>query len=416
MVNDSCKDSFKKFTDESALVCLPPSEDDNDEKEKQEVKNLAEPTAKRQRIAYHTFAEEIVPILREYEDTSRVIVKIRFTLVCDDFSSINVPRDDSVTFSNPLFKFDVNFNSSDINPLFDEVLEDIECKDSYDSNLDESTFQVTPLFDSNKDECLAPGTTLRFLLPMIFIQVSYCLTKAIYIQNKGPTSGIRANRGTLSKKNTRTTNKHSLSDLYKNCLTLANDEFSQHLSDDEASNHEDASDTSVAPKQQQQVIPQTTVISNIKSIILIDRRSYDLWAMEMEHYLEIHCDNVVWKVIQMKLREKNFQLERMVLFAYSTRTYEKIYGMADAKRNLRSHQNVVLALLLLLQPIFHKNKLLLVLLMKLFILSFPNNQRTGTCLHGRPEQIDDLTYKIKWLINCGSYAEMIAITMKKYRI
>ncbi|GJY27976.1 ribonuclease H-like domain-containing protein [Tanacetum coccineum] len=34
----------------------------------------------------------------------------------------------------------------------------------------------------------------------------------------------------------------------------ANDEFSQHLSDDEASNHEDASDTSVAPKQKQQVI------------------------------------------------------------------------------------------------------------------------------------------------------------------
>ncbi|GJU09915.1 hypothetical protein Tco_1132311 [Tanacetum coccineum] len=32
----------------------------------------------------------------------------------------------------------------------------------------------------------------------------------------------------------------------------ANDEFSQHLSDDEASNHEDASDTGAAPKQQQQ--------------------------------------------------------------------------------------------------------------------------------------------------------------------
>ncbi|GKA69179.1 reverse transcriptase domain-containing protein, partial [Tanacetum coccineum] len=48
IVNDTCKDSFKKFTDEPALVCLPPSEDDNDEKEKQEVKNLAESTAKRQ--------------------------------------------------------------------------------------------------------------------------------------------------------------------------------------------------------------------------------------------------------------------------------------------------------------------------------------------------------------------------------
>ncbi|GJZ12093.1 reverse transcriptase domain-containing protein [Tanacetum coccineum] len=40
--------SFKKFTDEPALVCLPPSEDDNDKKEKQEVKNLAESTAKHQ--------------------------------------------------------------------------------------------------------------------------------------------------------------------------------------------------------------------------------------------------------------------------------------------------------------------------------------------------------------------------------
>ncbi|GJX40352.1 reverse transcriptase domain-containing protein [Tanacetum coccineum] len=198
--------SYQEFCDQfdfkvKGLVCLPPSEDDNDEKEKQEVKNLAESTAKRQtRITpclknfkvickesiFHsnktpqvssvfaitstlpsiepkdslimgdehlsTFsAEEIVPIPRESEDTSRSDSK-NVLPSCDDFSSINVPRDDSVTFSNPLFEFDVNFNSSDINPLFDEVLEDIECKDSYDSNLDESTFLVTPLSDSNKDE------------------------------------------------------------------------------------------------------------------------------------------------------------------------------------------------------------------------------------------------------------------------
>ncbi|GJS02789.1 putative ribonuclease H-like domain-containing protein [Tanacetum coccineum] len=48
----------------------------------------------------------------------------------------------------------------------------------------------------------------------------------------------------------------------------ANDEFSQHLSDDEVSNHEDGSDTGDAPKQQQQMIPQTTAISNIKLLIL----------------------------------------------------------------------------------------------------------------------------------------------------
>ncbi|GKD29496.1 hypothetical protein Tco_1240274, partial [Tanacetum coccineum] len=76
----------------------------------------------------------------------------------------------------------------------------------------------------------------------------------------------------------------------------ANDEFSQHLSDDEASNHEDASDTGAAPKQQQQVIPQTTAISNIKLPIL-KKEEYDIWAMEMEHYLE-YINNDVWKVIQ----------------------------------------------------------------------------------------------------------------------
>ncbi|GKE18310.1 hypothetical protein Tco_1425887 [Tanacetum coccineum] len=82
----------------------------------------------------------------------------------DFFSSINVPRDDFVTFSNPLFEFDVNFNSSDINPLFDKVLEDIECEDSYDSNLDESTFLGTPLSNFKKDECLAPGDDIEILL------------------------------------------------------------------------------------------------------------------------------------------------------------------------------------------------------------------------------------------------------------
>ncbi|GKE02696.1 hypothetical protein Tco_1390679 [Tanacetum coccineum] len=81
----------------------------------------------------------------------------------------------------------------------------------------------------------------------------------------------------------------------------ANDVFSQHLSDDEASFHEDASDngtTTNKPKQQQQqqLIPTTTTISNIKLPIL-KKEEYDIWAMEMEHYLE-YIDNDVWKVIQ----------------------------------------------------------------------------------------------------------------------
>ncbi|GJR82198.1 putative ribonuclease H-like domain-containing protein, partial [Tanacetum coccineum] len=81
----------------------------------------------------------------------------------------------------------------------------------------------------------------------------------------------------------------------------ANDVFSQHLSDDEASFHKDASENGTAsnkPKQQQQqqLIPTTTIISNIKLPIL-KKEEYDIWVMEMEHYLE-YIDNDVWKVIQ----------------------------------------------------------------------------------------------------------------------
>ncbi|GKC95247.1 reverse transcriptase domain-containing protein [Tanacetum coccineum] len=223
MVNDTCKDSFKRFTDEPALVCLPPLEDDNDEKEKQEVKNLAEPTAKRQthitpclknfkvtqkeRIFHSnktpqvssvfaiastlptiepkdylimgdehhsTFrVEEIVSNLRKSEDTfdnnkgcdltfSNLLIGSK-----DNDNSIlkeDVQEENFQVYSNHLFEFDVNFNSSDVNPLFDKVLEDIECKDSYDSNLDESTFLVTPLSDCNKDECIAPGDDIEILL------------------------------------------------------------------------------------------------------------------------------------------------------------------------------------------------------------------------------------------------------------
>ncbi|GJS22005.1 hypothetical protein Tco_0450637 [Tanacetum coccineum] len=81
----------------------------------------------------------------------------------ESLSDEDVPEDIKI-YSNPLFEFDDEYISSDVNPLFDEVLEDIECKDSYDSNLDESTFLVTPLSDSNEDECLAPGDDIELLL------------------------------------------------------------------------------------------------------------------------------------------------------------------------------------------------------------------------------------------------------------
>ncbi|GJV14092.1 hypothetical protein Tco_1359415 [Tanacetum coccineum] len=173
VMTNGLRDSFKKIHARTRSSLVPPSEDDNDEKEKAGAGNeRISPSRKLNAKSVSTpwdehlstfSAEEIIPIPRESEDTSRSDSK-NVLPSCDDFSPINVPRDDSVTFSNSLFEFDVNFNSSDINPLFDEVLEDIKCKDSYDSNFDESTFLVTPLSDSNKDECLSPGDDIEFLL------------------------------------------------------------------------------------------------------------------------------------------------------------------------------------------------------------------------------------------------------------
>ncbi|GJV20914.1 hypothetical protein Tco_1369934 [Tanacetum coccineum] len=56
-----------------------------------------------------------------------------------------------------------------------------------------------------------------------------------------------------------------------------------------------------APKQKQQVIPQTTAILNIKLPIL-KKEEYDIWAMEMEHYLE-YIDNDVLERFQQLLSQ-----------------------------------------------------------------------------------------------------------------
>ncbi|GJT30496.1 reverse transcriptase domain-containing protein [Tanacetum coccineum] len=90
----------ERFTDKPALACLPPPRDDNDDK---------------------SFLKE------------------------------DVQEENFQVYSNPLFEFDDNYNSSDINLLFNEILEDVERKDSNVSNFDEPVLLNTPLFD--EDEC-----------------------------------------------------------------------------------------------------------------------------------------------------------------------------------------------------------------------------------------------------------------------
>ncbi|GJU70816.1 hypothetical protein Tco_1262221 [Tanacetum coccineum] len=122
--------------------------------------------------------EDLVPIPNESKDTSDNDIGIDLPF-CDnfvtfsnshfnsnyDFTSSNdesLPKEDVQEenfkiYSNPLFEFDDKYISSDVNPLFNEVLEDIEREDSYVSKLDEPDLLVTPLFDANKDKCFDPG-------------------------------------------------------------------------------------------------------------------------------------------------------------------------------------------------------------------------------------------------------------------
>ncbi|GJS25250.1 retrovirus-related pol polyprotein from transposon TNT 1-94 [Tanacetum coccineum] len=72
--------------------------------------------------------EEIVPIPSEYEDTVESDSDCDLTFDDKSLSDEDVPEDVKI-YSNPLFEFDDEYISSDVNPLFDEVLEDIESGD-----------------------------------------------------------------------------------------------------------------------------------------------------------------------------------------------------------------------------------------------------------------------------------------------
>nr|GEX09757.1 hypothetical protein [Tanacetum cinerariifolium] len=111
--------------------------------------------------------EDLVPIPRKAVTFSNPLFNSNDDFTSSDDESLSdedVPKDNVKIYSNPLLEFDDEYISSDVSPLFDEELEDIECKDSYASNLDESTSLVTPLFDSNEDEYFTPSNDVELLL------------------------------------------------------------------------------------------------------------------------------------------------------------------------------------------------------------------------------------------------------------
>ncbi|GKF62354.1 hypothetical protein Tco_0182408, partial [Tanacetum coccineum] len=99
--------------------------------------------------------EDLIPILRDDDES---------------LSDEDIPEDVKI-YSNHLFKFDDEYISSDVNPLFDEVLEDIKSIDSYISNLDETDLLVTSLSNANEDECFELGGNIDKIDAFLDIEV-----------------------------------------------------------------------------------------------------------------------------------------------------------------------------------------------------------------------------------------------------
>ncbi|GKC50953.1 reverse transcriptase domain-containing protein [Tanacetum coccineum] len=106
----------------------------------------------------------------------------------DDFTSSDdeslldedVPKDNVKIYSNPLFEFDDEYNSSEVNPLFNEELKDIKSNESCFSNLDDPDLSVTPLSDTNEDECFDPGGDIDEINAFLDMDISMDIEDGYY--------------------------------------------------------------------------------------------------------------------------------------------------------------------------------------------------------------------------------------------
>ncbi|GJV17550.1 hypothetical protein Tco_1362873 [Tanacetum coccineum] len=105
-----------------------------------------------------------------------------FPLLTDDesLSDEDVPKDNVKIYSNPLFEFDDEYISSEVNLLFNEELEDIESNKSFFSNLDDSDLSVTPLSNTNEDECFDPGGDIDEINAFLDMDISMDIKDGYY--------------------------------------------------------------------------------------------------------------------------------------------------------------------------------------------------------------------------------------------
>ncbi|GJZ92969.1 reverse transcriptase domain-containing protein [Tanacetum coccineum] len=75
---------------------------------------------------------------------------------------------------------DILLLENEVNPLFNEELEDIESNESCFSNLDDLDLSVTPLSDTNEDECFDPGGDIDEINAFLDMDISMDIEDGIY--------------------------------------------------------------------------------------------------------------------------------------------------------------------------------------------------------------------------------------------
>ncbi|GKF84052.1 hypothetical protein Tco_0248950, partial [Tanacetum coccineum] len=97
-------------------------------------------------------------ILEEFADELALLKKV-------------VHEENFQVYSNPLFEFDDNFTSRNINPLFNEIDKDVENKNSNVLDSDEPVLHNSPL--SDKVECSDPEDDIDEIDVFLAMEVSF---------------------------------------------------------------------------------------------------------------------------------------------------------------------------------------------------------------------------------------------------
>ncbi|GKF03775.1 hypothetical protein Tco_0034443, partial [Tanacetum coccineum] len=90
----------------------------------------------------------------------------------------DVHEENFQVYSNPLFEFDDNLTSSNVNPLFNEIVEDVKNENSNVSNSDEPVLLNIPL--SDKVECFDPEDNINEIDAFLAMEVSSNFEEGYY--------------------------------------------------------------------------------------------------------------------------------------------------------------------------------------------------------------------------------------------